>query len=179
MESISLRINKIVVDLFGGNVSRFAEKVGTNEANVRNYIKGTTPKYDFILSVYQNIEINFEWFLTGKGEMLNESNQNVQPVESLNRAEGDFDYRLIIEEQKNIITALKDQVEFYKTQHTTDNDTIDYIKNRTDDIYEFITTQEALREFDKIFEKAVQLGKDKAKEKGLEDLIQKIESLKK
>lgn len=87
MESISLRINKIVVDLFGGNVSRFAEKVGTNEANVRNYIKGTTPKYDFILSVYQNIEINFEWFLTGKGEMLNDSNQNAQPVESLNRAE--------------------------------------------------------------------------------------------
>lgn len=132
-----------------------------------------------ILTVYD--EISPDWILTGNGDMFRSSEKK----EALNHEDtGEVDYRLIIEEQKNIIAALKDQVEFYKTQHTTD--AIEHIKHRTDDIYErtdsiyeFITTQEALREFDRIFEKALQVGKEKAKEKGLDELIHKIEALKK
>ena len=48
--------------------------VGTSEANIRNYIDGRQPKFDFLSSVAQNFEINFEWLLTGKGEMLYEKN---------------------------------------------------------------------------------------------------------
>lgn len=54
----------------GGNNSKFAELVGTNEANIRNYINGTQPKFDFISTVAEKFEINYEWLLKGKGEML-------------------------------------------------------------------------------------------------------------
>jgi transcriptional regulator with XRE-family HTH domain len=72
MNPISLRINELIDKLFEGNNSKFANKIGVNEANVRNYRKGTLPKIDFIIKIYENIEFNFDWFLTGKGEILDE-----------------------------------------------------------------------------------------------------------
>lgn len=45
--SISQRINELVKHFSGGNVSKFAAKLGFSEANVRNYINGTQPKADF------------------------------------------------------------------------------------------------------------------------------------
>lgn len=78
MEGISLRINELIDKLFDGNNSKFAEKLGINEANVRNYRKGTLPKIDFIVKIYENIEFNFDWLLTGKGDILgNEYKINV------------------------------------------------------------------------------------------------------
>ncbi|RUT67756.1 hypothetical protein D0817_24650 [Flavobacterium cupreum] len=70
MNPISLRINELIEKLFDGNNSKFAKKLGVNEANVRNYRKGTLPKIDFIIKIYENIEFNFDWLLTGKGEIL-------------------------------------------------------------------------------------------------------------
>ena len=80
MNPISLRINELIDILFEGNNSKFAQKLGINEANVRNYRKGTLPKIDFIIKIYENIEFNFDWLLTGKGEMLrNEENLQNNP----------------------------------------------------------------------------------------------------
>ncbi|ATA89226.1 hypothetical protein CGC58_05510 [Capnocytophaga stomatis] len=86
MSSINFRINELVSHFSNGNNSDFAKKVGVNEANVRNYISGTEPKFGFLEKITNAFEINYEWLLTGKGEML-KSEQNL-PVatytESLN-----------------------------------------------------------------------------------------------
>ena len=48
MNPISLRINELIEKLFEGNNSKFANKIGINEANVRNYRKGTQFKIDVL-----------------------------------------------------------------------------------------------------------------------------------
>lgn len=159
----------------------FFKNCGLSYSNFKGkslYSELSADKLVRILTVYD--KISPDWILTGNGDMFRSEKKEIL----INEVNGEVDYRLIIEEQKNIIASLKDQIEFYKTQHTTD--AIEHIKHRTDDIYEradsiyeFITTQEALREFDKIFEKAVQVGKEKAKEKGLDELMHKIEALRK
>ena len=50
-----------------------ASELGTSEANVRNYINGSYPKIEFVINICQKLEINYEWMLTGKGEMLDKN----------------------------------------------------------------------------------------------------------
>ena len=104
--SISERIEEMVAYFASGNKSKFATIVGTSEANIRNYIEGRQPKFDFLSSIAQNFEINFEWLLTGKGEMLyrkngnpeNEKNTylnthlNTYPIEENGNSEGEKQY---------------------------------------------------------------------------------------
>lgn len=67
---VSERIG-LLVDYFADGVNtRFAELTGTSEANIRNYKNGKMPKLDFIYNVCSVFEINYEWILTGKGDML-------------------------------------------------------------------------------------------------------------
>lgn len=66
---ISNRIKELV-DYYGeGNNSKFAALIGTSEANIRNYINGTMPKFEIISNIATKFEINYEWLLTGKGGM--------------------------------------------------------------------------------------------------------------
>lgn len=113
MNPISLRINDLIEKLFEGNNSKFAEKIGINEANVRNYRKGTLPKIDFIIKIYENIEFNFDWFMTGKGDILNENtfinNKRIYESNELIVAKNDI-IDLLREENnrlKNEISELK------------------------------------------------------------------------
>lgn len=74
MGDINVKINQIVNHFFNGNNSDFAKKLGTSEANIRNYREKTTPKFDFIENLFEKLpEINPEWLLTGKGSMLKDS----------------------------------------------------------------------------------------------------------
>lgn len=68
--SISNRISDLIEHFANKNNSRFASMIGTSEANVRNYLNGVQPKFDFIAAIADKFEINYEWLLTGKGEML-------------------------------------------------------------------------------------------------------------
>jgi hypothetical protein len=70
MESIGLRIKHLRDFYYGKNNVKMATNLGTSEANVRNYINGTPPKVDFIINICEKLEINYEWLMTGKGEML-------------------------------------------------------------------------------------------------------------
>ena len=67
MNSISLRINELALEIFNGNNTEFALALETSEANIRNYRKNTTPKVDFINLLHEKFEINFEWLINGKG----------------------------------------------------------------------------------------------------------------
>jgi transcriptional regulator with XRE-family HTH domain len=68
--NISLRIKRIVTELYGGNQSEFARRIGISESNVRSYLVGTTPKADVLEKIVNHIAISYEWLLTGKGFML-------------------------------------------------------------------------------------------------------------
>ncbi|MBS7231709.1 hypothetical protein KHA90_11795 [Flavobacterium psychroterrae] len=102
MNPISIRINELIEKLFDGNNSKFAKKIGINEANIRNYRKGTLPKVDFIIKIYENIEFNFEWLLTGKGEMLRNIQEN--KVDNLMAVE-------LLEYKNKEIAELKQQLQ--------------------------------------------------------------------
>lgn len=67
--TIYSRIKELVDYYCDGNNSKFATRVGSSEANIRNYIAGRQPKFDFISSIAQEFEINYEWLLTGRGSM--------------------------------------------------------------------------------------------------------------
>lgn len=84
MKDISLRIEKIRDVFCNGNNSVLGGLIGTSETNIRNYIKGVSPKFNVISSIATNFDINYEWLLTGKGEMttdqLNTKHENAPPV---------------------------------------------------------------------------------------------------
>lgn len=67
MSSINNRIKYLVDTYCDSNNSVFANRIGINEANVRNYIKGTEPKFNIIHKIATNFELNFEWLILGIG----------------------------------------------------------------------------------------------------------------
>ena len=72
--SISHRIGVLVKHFCKGNNTLFSRLIGTSEANIRNYINGIQPKFDVLNLIAIKFEINCEWLLTGKGEMLKSDN---------------------------------------------------------------------------------------------------------
>lgn len=82
MNNINFRINELVSHFSNGNNSDFAKKVGVNEANVRNYIGSTEPKFSFLEKIVNTFEISYEWLLTGKGSMLKTDTSTPIPVKT-------------------------------------------------------------------------------------------------
>jgi phage repressor protein C with HTH and peptisase S24 domain len=69
----------LLVEKFGeGKNTVFASMIKSNEGNVRGYIKGVVPKHDVLEKIATNLDINPEWLLTGKGEMLKSAENPVQ-----------------------------------------------------------------------------------------------------
>ncbi|MEE3726206.1 helix-turn-helix transcriptional regulator, partial [Riemerella anatipestifer] len=84
MSDINFRIKELVVHFSNGNNSDFAKKLGVNEANVRNYIAGTEPKFNFLEKIVNVFEISYEWLLTGRGEMFKrEQNGDIEKSRNL------------------------------------------------------------------------------------------------
>lgn len=73
-QSIGDRI-KLLVQRFGGSNLQFANILGVNESNIRNYISGTQPKFDILQSIVQKFEVNAEWLLTGEGDITKCANK--------------------------------------------------------------------------------------------------------
>jgi valyl-tRNA synthetase len=82
MESINKRINKIAIEFFDGNNSKFADTIGTSEANIRNYRTKTEPKIAVLNQIAKNLEICYEWLLNGTGEMRRKPNEKEVTVVS-------------------------------------------------------------------------------------------------
>ena len=127
MNSIGQRINKLVKHFSNGNNSDFAAKIGVNEANIRNYINDRVePKFNILEKIAINFEINYEWLLTGKGEMLisNDLINNLEAKANFekNQALTDiafYDIQLSEEKLKNAIKRielLEELVESYKLE---------------------------------------------------------------
>ena len=127
MNSIGQRINKLVKYFSNGNNSDFATKIGVSEANIRNYINDRAePKFNILEKIAINFEINYEWLLTGKGEMLKSkvSNNNLEPDANFEEIQGLTDvalYDVQLSEEKlkkanKRIELLEELVESYKLE---------------------------------------------------------------
>ncbi|MXP05600.1 MULTISPECIES: helix-turn-helix domain-containing protein [unclassified Apibacter] len=130
MNSIGQRINKLVKYFSNGNNSDFATKIGVSEANIRNYINDRAePKFNILEKIAINFEINYEWLLTGEGEMLKSkvSNNNLEPEIKFEEIQGLtdvalYDVQLSEEKLKNAnkrIELLEELVESYKLEIKT------------------------------------------------------------
>lgn len=93
MDSINDRIKHLVDTYCDGNNSIFANRIGVNEANVRNYIKGTEPKFNIIYKIATNFELSFEWLVLGVGnpekKILNSKTKNARKLVKKNDQEND------------------------------------------------------------------------------------------
>lgn len=69
MMDINQKINEIAVQYFDGNNVKFAERMGTSEANIRNYRTKSAPKVDFLVKLRKELEISFDWLLVDEGSM--------------------------------------------------------------------------------------------------------------
>jgi hypothetical protein len=74
MSKINLRINELAMNYFDGNNSKMANILSTSEANIRNYRSNREPKIEFINKIVEHLEINYEWLLSGKGNMFKSEN---------------------------------------------------------------------------------------------------------
>jgi hypothetical protein len=111
IKSINLRINDLVNYFSNDNNSSFARLVGTSEANVRNYRADTLPKADFLIKVTSKLEINCEWLLLGKGDMLEtsvEKNRKCISCDAKDRLIMAHEERIL--EQSAIIKKLLEQL---------------------------------------------------------------------
>ena len=82
MNTINERIKTLVKHFSEGNNTMFANMLGVSEANIRNYISKTEPKYSVLEKIVNTFEINYEWLLTGNGEMLKSDSDNYKIITS-------------------------------------------------------------------------------------------------
>lgn len=111
MEDITQRIKHIRDSYFDGNNSKFAEAIGTSEANIRNYCKNIIPKTEFLISLSTKLEINFDWLMLG-----------IEPIQRFksylhdNVEEEKSGNEYVIEIQKKLIEKLEKEVKELKEQ---------------------------------------------------------------
>lgn len=96
---ISHRIKTLVDYYAGGNNTKFAQLTDTSEANIRNYIAGTKPRFDFISNLANRFEINCEWLLTGKGYMLKSDEETFETENATNFHYNNIDVMMVSEEK--------------------------------------------------------------------------------
>lgn len=76
------KVNDIAVEFFDDNNSKFASRMGTSEANIRNYRSKIVPKIDFIVKLCNEIEINFDWMFNDSGPMKKVKDEQMASVNS-------------------------------------------------------------------------------------------------
>lgn len=78
------RINKLL-DNYSLSSSQFAEKIGVQRSSISHIMSGRNkPSYDFIIKILDTFkDLNAEWLLTGRGEMIKVQEKNAP--DSLNQ----------------------------------------------------------------------------------------------
>lgn len=68
---------KQLIDYYSISANFFSQKIGVSEGTIRKILtKNTTIRSDTLEKISQNFaEINMDWLLTGRGEMLREKSQ--------------------------------------------------------------------------------------------------------
>ena len=79
--SINERFSQIITALFNGNKSAFASAIGVTPSVVDNIVgkRQGKPSFDVVEKVSALAEININWLITGKGDMLKGSDVVAEP----------------------------------------------------------------------------------------------------
>lgn len=79
--TINKRFDQIIGTLFKGNKSAFANAIGVTPSVVDNIVgkRQGKPSFDVVEKVSALAEINIDWLITGKGDML-KSSKGIKPT---------------------------------------------------------------------------------------------------
>lgn len=80
--TINERFDQIIGTLFKGNKSAFANAIGVTPSVVDNIVgkRQGKPSFDVVEKVSALAEINIDWLITGKGDMLLKSSKGIKPT---------------------------------------------------------------------------------------------------
>ena len=67
MDNYFSRINKIIVDKTGGNVSEFARKANIPRGTIQAYLKKKMPDPIHLVSIQKAFNVNLNWLLANRG----------------------------------------------------------------------------------------------------------------
>lgn len=78
-ESINDRIKELITKRYNGNASAFAREVGIKQPTLNTIIgeRKSKPSFDVINAIALSANINTDWLLTGKGDMLKKDNEEL------------------------------------------------------------------------------------------------------
>lgn len=93
---LSKRLKIILDKLFDGNYSAMSRFLGLSDNGLASYIRGTkqkdgsfrlsTPSAEVIANIVDKLEINIEWLVMGKGEMI----KHVNHVNEVNEPRSEY-----------------------------------------------------------------------------------------
>lgn len=97
---------KQLIDYYGISTNLFSQKIGVSEGAIRKILtQNTTIRSDTLEKISQNFtEINMDWLITGRGEMLLKNLQEVGSSESSDNIKSLIEIlnRTLIEKDKQI-----------------------------------------------------------------------------
>lgn len=60
----------LIIEQFGGGITKFSERSGINYRSVQNYMRGDREPNSEAYLKFAQLGININWLLTGEGEMF-------------------------------------------------------------------------------------------------------------
>ena len=60
----------LIIEQFGGSITKFSERSGINYRSVQNYMRGDREPNSEAYLKFAQLGININWILTGEGEMF-------------------------------------------------------------------------------------------------------------
>ncbi len=112
---------KQYIDFKGVKVSAFEKEIGMSNGSFASQLRNNktigVDKLENILRKYP--DLNPQWLLTGKGEMLTLNNLNEAPAKynsTLKEDSNDLNYKELAEARKETIDSLKKIIAYLETQ---------------------------------------------------------------
>jgi hypothetical protein len=79
---ISIRLDALVKEKTGGNVSKFADSIEINVKTFHTYLKGRTPNADVLFCICRKFNVNLNWLVAGRGQKyIQNDDSELQPLD--------------------------------------------------------------------------------------------------
>lgn len=81
--SFASRLQQLVDEKSGGNAAEFARFCGVQDSSVRQYLRGTKPSLDNLISIATATAISMDWLATGRGRKNSPESRDSSGVEKV------------------------------------------------------------------------------------------------
>ena len=91
METVNDRMEILVNELCNGNKALFAKSIGLQPTAISSYLgskRRSKPSIDMVTNISNNLNVDLDWLLTGKGPMLKQSDHAQLPEARRTEARG-------------------------------------------------------------------------------------------